>query len=108
MSSTEESAVALSDEQQETNLFEGRKVDYSAEVSDVGPCRKKIRVTIPESEIQVQIEESLGDLKKEAQVPGFRPGRVPRVLIQKRFRKEMGDRVKSSLMMSSLELSASA
>lgn len=103
MSSTEESAVALSDEQQETNLFEGRKVDYSAEVSDVGPCRKKIRVTIPESEIQVQIEESLGDLKKEAQVPGFRPGRVPRVLIQKRFRKEMGDRVKSSLMMSSLE-----
>lgn len=103
MSSKEESAVALSEEQQEVDLLQGRKVNYSAEVADVGPCRKKIRVTIPQSEIEFQVEESIKDMKKEAQVPGFRPGRVPRVLVQKRFRKEVGDRVKSSLMMSSLE-----
>lgn len=103
MSSSEESAVALTDEQQDLDLLQGRKVNYSADITDVGPCRKKIHVTIPQSEIEVQLEDSLGDLRKEAQVPGFRPGRVPRVLIQRRFKKEVGDRVKSSLMMSSLE-----
>ncbi|MFM1800799.1 MAG: hypothetical protein RJA81_151 [Planctomycetota bacterium] len=103
MSSSEESAVALTDEQQDLDLLQGRKVNYSADITDVGPCRKKIQVTIPQSEIEVQLEDSLGDLRKEAQVPGFRPGRVPRVLIQRRFKKEVGDRVKSSLMMSSLE-----
>ena len=37
-----------------------------------------------------------------AQVPGFRPGRAPRKLIETRFRKDVAERVKSSLLMDSI------
>ena len=37
-----------------------------------------------------------------AQVPGFRPGRAPRKLVETRFRKEIGDKVKSELLMDCL------
>ena len=36
-------------------------------------------------------------------VPGFRPGRAPRQLIVKRFRKQVSQQVKSNLLMSSLD-----
>ncbi|MFM7593522.1 MAG: trigger factor [Isosphaeraceae bacterium] len=100
MSSSESTVVS---EDQAASLLEGRKVDYSANISEVGPCRKKIKITIPESEIEFQSKQSMGEFRKEAQVPGFRPGRVPHVLLQKRFRKEMGDRVKMNLMISALD-----
>jgi len=100
MSSIDSTAVS---EDQASSLLEGRKVEYSAFVSDVGPCRKRIKITIPQSEIEHQFKESMGEFRKEAQVPGFRPGRVPQNLIQKRFKKEMGDRVKSTLMISALD-----
>ena len=35
--------------------------------------------------------------------PGFRPGRAPRQLIVKRFRKQVSQQVKSNLLMSSLD-----
>ena len=35
-------------------------------------------------------------------VPGFRPGRAPRKLIETRFRKDVADQVKGSLLMDSL------
>ena len=55
------------------------------------------------TEIERQYEESLENLRKEAVVPGFRLGRAPRQLVVKRFRKQVSDQVKSTLLMSSLE-----
>ncbi|MGP0068802.1 MAG: trigger factor [Isosphaeraceae bacterium] len=78
-------------------------LDMAVEISDVGPCKKHIKVTIPQAEIKKEYAESLETLRKEAVVPGFRPGKAPRQLIVKRFRKEVSDQVKSKLLMSSLE-----
>ena len=36
-------------------------------------------------------------------MPGFRPGRAPRQLVIKRFKKQVSEQVKSSLLMASLE-----
>ena len=36
-------------------------------------------------------------------MPGFRPGHAPRQLVEKRFRKEVAEQVKSALLMASLE-----
>ena len=62
-----------------------------------------MKITIPREEIDRQYEESLETLRKEAVVPGFRPGRAPRQLVVKRFKKQVSDQVKSNLLMSSLE-----
>ena len=42
-------------------------------------------------------------MKREASVPGFRPGRAPKTLVEKRFRKQVSEQVKSSLLMACLE-----
>jgi trigger factor len=79
------------------------RLDMTVEITDAGPCKKHIKVSIPRSEIEQQYTESLETLRKEAVVPGFRPGKAPRQLVIKRFRKEVADQVKSKLLMSSLE-----
>src|SRR5512135_520390 len=80
-----------------------RKLDLDVQISDVGPCKKHLKVAIARSEIDRQFDESLGELKKEAAVPGFRPGRAPRQLVERRFRKQVADQVKSTLLMACLE-----
>ncbi|MGO9600617.1 MAG: trigger factor [Isosphaeraceae bacterium] len=80
-----------------------RKLDIDVQIEDVGPCKKHLKVSVSRAEVERQFEESLGTLQKDAQVPGFRPGRAPRQLVVKRFRKQVGEQVKSSLLMASLE-----
>ena len=80
-----------------------RKLDLDVEITDAGPCKKHLKVAIARAEVERQFEESLGTVKKEAAVPGFRPGRAPRSLVQKRFRKEVAGQVKSTLLMATLE-----
>jgi trigger factor len=80
-----------------------RKLDMQVDIKDVGPCKKHVKVSIPRTEIERQYQESLADFGKEVAVPGFRPGRAPRQLVIKRFKKQVGEQVKSSLLMASLE-----
>ncbi len=80
-----------------------RKIELEVAISDAGPCKKHLKISIPRSEIDLQYEQSLEMLRKDAAVPGFRPGRAPRQLIVKRFKKQVSEQVKSSLLMSSLD-----
>ena len=79
------------------------KLDLDVQISDVGPCKKHLKVAVARSEIERQFDESLGTMKREAAVPGFRPGRAPRQLVEKRFRKQVAEQVKSTLLMAALE-----
>jgi len=79
------------------------KLDLDVQISDVGPCKKHLKIAIARSEIERQFDESLGTMKKEAAVPGFRPGRAPRQLVEKRFRKQVAEQVKSTLLVAALE-----
>ena len=55
-----------------------RKLEIDVQIQDVGPCKKHLKVTVPRTEIERQFEDSLGRFQRDAQVPGFRPGRAPR------------------------------
>jgi len=79
------------------------RLDLDVQISDVGPCKKHLKVTIPKADVEKQFQESLGVMTKEAVVPGFRPGHAPRQLVEKRFRKQVSGQVKSTLLMASLE-----
>src|SRR4051812_5828293 len=79
------------------------KLDLTVEITDAGPCKKHLKVAIARTEIDRQFKESLVSVRKDAAVPGFRPGRAPRTLIEKRFRKEVAGQVKSALLMAALE-----
>jgi len=79
------------------------KLALDVQIEDVGPCKKHVKVAIPRADVERQFKDSLGEMTKEAHVPGFRPGHAPKGLVEKRFRKEMANQVKSALLMASLE-----
>src|SRR5438067_10640033 len=87
----------------EGGLAVKHKLDLDVEITDVGPCKKHLKVSVARSEIERQFDESLGTMKREAAVPGFRPGRAPRQLVQKRFRKQVSEQVKQTLLMAALK-----
>lgn len=79
------------------------KLDLDVQVSDAGPCKKHLKVAISRADIDRQFDETFGTMKREAQVPGFRPGRAPRALVERMFRKQVAGQVKANLLMACLE-----
>ena len=67
-------------------------------VEDCGPARKLIKIEIPESRIKEKIEDTFTNLQNDAAIPGFRKGRAPRRLIEKRFGSGIRDDAKGHLL----------
>ena len=70
----------------------------TVKIEDAGPCKKKIVIEVPEEKIKSATDEQYETLRKEALVPGFRKGRVPRRLLEKRFGKETSEQIKLKLL----------
>jgi trigger factor len=69
-----------------------------AQVEDAGPCRKRIRVTVPAERVREEIDQAFQDLMRHAQVPGFRPGHLPRKVAEMRFGRALRREVKGGLL----------
>ena len=72
-------------------------------VSNTGPCKKKIEIEIPAEVIRGKLDEKYKELRKEAVVPGFRKGRTPIRLLEKRFGTDITQQVKLELMATASE-----
>jgi trigger factor len=81
---------------------EVEKLNLSIKVDSPTACQRHITVTIPREDIERYYDKSFSELVGTANVPGFRAGRAPRKLIEARFRKEVTDQVKGSLLMDSM------
>ncbi len=79
------------------------KLDIEVTIERRGTCERHIAVTISRSDIERYYDKEFTELMPSAQVPGFRPGHAPRKLIERRFRKDVTDRVKSLLLADGLE-----
>jgi len=82
----------MSESQQEN------KTKNKVNIEDAGPCKKKVLVEIPEQSIKETADQQYETLRKEAVVPGFRKGRAPRRLLEKRFGKENSKKIKLTLL----------
>jgi trigger factor len=76
--------------------------DVQAVAEDAGTLKKKITVTVPRSRIDGKFNELYGELATTALVPGFRVGRAPRRLIEKRFGKDVTHDARNALIGQSL------
>ena len=68
------------------------------QIEDSGPCRKKISIEVPAEVIKEKLDKQYSDLRKEAAVPGFRKGRAPLRLLEKRFGSDVREQVKLKLL----------
>ncbi|MBL9031665.1 MAG: trigger factor [Phycisphaerae bacterium] len=67
-------------------------------ISDAGPSRKKLSIQIPAETVSERLRESLDALMGEAQLPGFRKGKAPRSLVERRFGPAVRDEAKRDLV----------
>jgi trigger factor len=72
--------------------------DFTVKVEDAGTLKKKITVTVPRDRIDAKFDEMYGELGSSAAIPGFRVGRAPRRLIEKRFGEDVANDVRNSLI----------
>ncbi len=64
------------------------------EIEDIDSCKKRIKFHIPHKEYQAKVQNSYLTLARQVKVPGFRPGKAPMSMLEKRF----GPNVKKEVM----------
>lgn len=57
-------------------------------VEDVSSTKKRLRIEIPSEAIEKEIKDALDRLRLRVKLPGFRQGKVPLSLIEKRFGRD--------------------
>lgn len=72
-------------------------------IEQVDTLRRKITVRVDKSKIENKFEEMFGELGRSAQIPGFRIGRAPRRLIEKRFGKEIAADVRNAIVAEAMD-----
>lgn len=96
-----------SEDLQQTNGGEGVTAEdvslhLDVEIDSPSACQRHITVTVAREDIDRYFEEAFSEMMPTANVPGFRIGRAPRKLIETRFRKEVADQIKGSLLLDSM------
>ncbi|MEX0776253.1 MAG: trigger factor [Phycisphaeraceae bacterium] len=67
-------------------------------VEDAGPARKALTIEVPAERIAKKIESGYTKLRTDAAIPGFRRGRAPKRLIEKRFGESLRDDARGQIL----------
>ncbi len=81
---------------------EKKKLSLDVQVDTKSACERHVTVTVAKEDVSRYFDEAYSELMSNANVPGFRTGRAPRKLVESRYRKEISDQVKGSLLMDSM------
>jgi len=68
------------------------------EVTDVEACKRRVAVEAPLEVVNAQWEQAYGRVQKQARLPGFRKGHVPRSLVKVHFADEVRREVAEHLI----------
>ena len=66
----------------------------NVEIENIDSCKKKIKFDIAYKDYQAKVQSSYLTLARQVKVPGFRPGKAPMSMLEKRF----GPNVKKEVM----------
>jgi trigger factor len=68
-------------------------MQYEMKIEEVSNIGRKLHFTVDSGEVKVELERAFRDLMRKVRLPGFRPGKVPRKMIEARY----GAQVKSEV-----------
>ncbi len=57
------------------------------EVTELGPVKRAIKIEVPEDAVNKEFDRVYTDLKRQVRIPGFRPGKAPVAMLEKRYAK---------------------
>lgn len=79
-------------------LLNELKEAVQVEQRDIGVLRQELKITVPEKVIADHLEHNYAELMHDAIVPGFRKGRAPRRLIEKRFGSDVRESLTTTIV----------
>jgi trigger factor len=68
------------------------------EVTELGPVKRAVKIEVPAEDVTKRFQEAYADLNRQVHVPGFRPGKAPLALLEKRYAKAVEDDVLRQLI----------
>ncbi|MGD2110831.1 MAG: trigger factor, partial [Phycisphaerae bacterium] len=94
-SATEGQEEGLSEEEQQMAKL---KEAISVERESIGSLRVKLSITVPQDTMDERRGEQFAELKRDADIPGFRKGHAPLRLVEKRFASDVGEQLKNQIV----------
>ncbi len=91
-----------SDAPETEELNQPLQIDVSVDVTST--CERHVVVNIPRAEVERYFRKAFDDVAPKAELPGFRAGKAPRKLVESRFKEQIAEQVKSTLIMDSLQV----
>ena len=68
------------------------------QIEDLEPTKKRLKITVSADTIDEKINDSLSTLSAETVLPGFRKGRAPRRLIERRFGEAVREETRNQII----------
>lgn len=63
------------------------------EVTELGPMKRALKIEVPAEEVKQRFVQAYNELNRQVQIPGFRPGKAPLALLEKRYAKTVEEDV---------------
>ena len=82
---------------------EKKKLEPTAEIAEVGPCKLKIKVEVSAAKVHERVEDEYKKLSQTAELPGFRKGHAPRPILERKFGKALLEDLKFDVLSGSFE-----
>ncbi|GAF98484.1 unnamed protein product, partial [marine sediment metagenome] len=73
------------------------------ELEKLDGLKRKLKVTLPADQVTAAYEKRLTEVAKQINMPGFRPGKVPLDIVEKKHGSGLKDEVAGNLMQDSFE-----
>ena len=67
-------------------------------VEDISPVKKTVRVTVPAAEVDATLDQQVARYRQSVVLDGFRKGKAPLALVEKRYAKDIYDEAGSELI----------
>ena len=67
-------------------------------VEEVSPVKKVLEIEIPKEKIARELDKAYNTLKKQAKIKGFRPGKAPRSVLERLYKKDVNADITSRLL----------
>lgn len=67
-------------------------------VTDLSPCRKQLRIEVDAETVDAKFDAVAKDFRRQAHLPGFRPGKAPLPNVMRAYGDKIADEAKRALM----------
>jgi trigger factor len=75
---------------------------HNVQVENLSDIKRKLQIVVPSGEVAAELNRAYKDLGKRVKVKGFRPGKVPRSVLEMYYQKQVQDEVSEILVRRSL------